>query len=247
MKADPSVQLQLLEVQVLDARADHLRHQRASLPEIIRIAELETGRGDLDDRLRDARIVVDDLTVEQKKADSDVEQVKTRRSRDRDRMDQGLISNPKDLERMHHELESLERRITSLEDAELEIMEQLEQAQHTADQLTAQLGETDAQIAELAAVRDERWGEIDSQLVETASQRGPALEGMPEDLLALYERLRLQKNGVGAAALRARRCEGCQLTIGPAELADIRSAGVDAVIRCEECQRILIRTPESGV
>ncbi len=247
MKADPSVQLQLLEVQALDARADQLRHQRAALPEIIRIAELETGRGDLDDRLRDARIVVDDLTVEQKKADSDVEQVKTRRSRDRDRMDQGLISSPKDLERMHHELESLERRITSLEDTELEIMEKLEEAQGTADQLTAQLGETDAQIAELAAVRDERWSEIDAQLAETDSQRGPAIEGIPADLLALYERLRGQKNGVGAAAMRARRCEGCQLTIGPAELADIRAAGVDAVIRCEECQRILVRTPESGV
>jgi predicted nucleic acid-binding Zn-ribbon protein len=63
LKADPSAQQQLLAVQELDSRADHLRHQRASLPEIVRIAQLETGRGDLDDRLRDARIVVDDLTV----------------------------------------------------------------------------------------------------------------------------------------------------------------------------------------
>ena len=107
MKADPSAQQQLLAVQELDARGDQLRHQRSTLPESIRIRELETGRGDLDDRLRDARIVVDDLTVEQKKADSDVEQVKVRRTRDRDRMNQGLITSHKDLERMQHELESL--------------------------------------------------------------------------------------------------------------------------------------------
>lgn len=247
MKADPSAQQQLLAVQELDSRADQLRHQRASLPEIVRIAELETGRGDVDDRLRDARIVVDDLTVDQKKADADVEQVKVRRTRDRDRMDQGLISNPKDLERMQHELESLERRINSLEDAELEIMEKLEEAQGTTDTLTAQLAETDGQIVELAVVRDGRWVEIDASLVEAESARATAVQGVPEDLLALYERLRAQKGGVGAAALRARQCGGCQLTIDAAELGVIRAAPVDEVVRCEECQRILVRTPESGL
>ena len=247
MKADPSAQQQLLSVQELDSRADHLRHQRASLPEIVRIAELETGRGDVDDRLRDARIVVDDLTVEQKKADADVEQVKARRTRDRDRMDQGLITNPKDLERMQHELVSLERRIGSLEDAELEIMEQLEDAQRTADTLAAQLAETDAQIAELVVARDARWVEIDTALAEAEAARAAAVEGVPEDLLALYERLRAQKGGVGAAALRARQCGGCQLTIDAAELGVIRAAAADEVIRCEECQRILVRTPESGL
>lgn len=247
MKADPSAQQQLLAVQELDSRADQLRHQRANLPEIVRITELETGRGDVDDRLRDARIVVDDLTVEQKKADADVEQVKTRRTRDRDRMDQGLITNPKDLERMQHELESLERRINSLEDSELEIMERLEEAQRTADTLAAQLAETDSQIAELSVARDARWVEIDASLAECETARAATVEGLPEDLLALYERLRAQKGGVGAAALRARQCGGCQLTIDPAELGVIRAKAADEVVRCEECTRILVRTSESGI
>ncbi len=247
MKADPSAQQQLLAVQELDARADQLRHQRTNLPESIRIAELETGRGDLDDRLRDARIVVDDLTVEQRKADADVEQVKVRRTRDRDRMDQGLITNHKDLERMQHELESLERRISSLEDAELEVMEQLEEAQRTADSLTAQVAQTDDQIAELAAIRDARWREIDAALAEVEAARGPEAEGLPADLVALYERIRAQKGGVGAAALRARQCGGCHMTIDAAELSTIRATAPDVVVRCEECQRILVRTPESGL
>ena len=247
MKADPSAQQQLLAVQELDARGDQLRHQRSTLPESIRIRELETGRGDLDDRLRDARIVVDDLTVEQKKADSDVEQVKVRRTRDRDRMNQGLITSHKDLERMQHELESLERRIGSLEDAELEIMEQLEEAQRTSDSLATQLAGTDAQIVELTGVRDARWNEIDAATAEIETTRGHAMAGMPDDLLALYERIRAQKVGIGAAALRARQCGGCHMTIDAAELSAIRATAPDVVIRCEECQRILVRTPESGL
>jgi predicted nucleic acid-binding Zn-ribbon protein len=246
LKADPQAQLKLLDLQKVDARLDQLRHQRRALPEIARIAELQTGRGDVDDRLRDARIVVDDLSAEQRKADADVEQVKARRVRDRERMDSGAITSPKDLERMQHELTSLDRRVSTLEDAELEIMEKLEEAQATYDRLAAQLAETDAQVVELATARDARWAEIDEKIAAAEEDRAPATEGIPEDLMALYERLRA-KSGIGAAELRARQCGGCNITIDAAELSQIRKAPVDEVVRCEECQRILVRTSESGI
>lgn len=234
-------------MQALDARADLLRHQRASLPELAEIAALQAGRTELDNRARDARIAVDDLTLEQEKVDADVEAVKTRRRRDRDRMDQGLVTNPKDLERMQHELESLERRIASLEDEELEVMARLEDAQRDLDGLVVQVAEADQRLAELAAARDERLAEIDAELTSLLAERGPVVEVVPADLLALYDRLREQKGGVGAAELRQRRCTGCQLGIDNAELAVIKVAPADEVIRCEECQRILVRTPESGL
>jgi predicted nucleic acid-binding Zn-ribbon protein len=247
LKADPVAQLKLLDLQVLDARTDLLRHQRATLPELAEIAALETSRADLANQARDARIVVDDLTTEQTKIDSDVEQVKTRRKRDRDRMDQGLISNPKDLERMQHELESLERRITTLEDEELEIMAQVEDAQRTLDELEARTRQADERLAELSEVRDRKLAELDAELLDVEAQRGPTVEGLPADLLALYDRLREQKDGVGAAELRARQCGGCRLTLDNAELGVIRAKPEDEVVRCEECQRILVRTPESGL
>jgi predicted nucleic acid-binding Zn-ribbon protein len=234
-------------VQELDSRAAQLRHQRANLPEIAEIAMLQGKRTDVVNLARDARIVVDDLTEEQRKVDVDVEAVKTRRKRDRDRMDQGLVSNPKDLERMQHELESLERRISSLEDDEIEVMERLEEAQAELAKLEGMVAEADEQIATLSAARDERLAAIDEQLGEVAGTRGPAVEGLPADLLALYDRLREQKAGLGAAALRARECGGCRLTLDPAELGRIRALPVDEVVRCEECQRILVRTPESGL
>src|SRR3954447_14462104 len=125
VKADPSAQVRLLDLQDLDSRADQLRHQRRTLPETARLAELTEARTITDNQARDARIEVDDLAVEQAKVDADVEQVKTRRERDRQRIEQGLISNPKDIQRMQQEMVSLERRITSLEDDEIEVMERL--------------------------------------------------------------------------------------------------------------------------
>jgi predicted nucleic acid-binding Zn-ribbon protein len=247
VKADPFAQLKLLDVQTLDAKVDHLRHQRASLPELAEIATLSASRAELADQIRDQQIVVDDLTAAQTKADADVEQVKGRRTRDRDRIDQGLISNPKDLERMQHELETLERRISTLEDEELEVMEQLEEAQRILDALQRQVASADERLSELVAARDRRTAEIDRELDAVTAERAPAVEGMPDDLLALYEKLRANRKGVGAAELRQRRCSGCQLTIDNAEIEVIRKAPSDLVIRCEECSRILVRTSESGL
>jgi predicted nucleic acid-binding Zn-ribbon protein len=199
------------------------------------------------DRLRDARIRVDDLTSEQRRADQDVEQVKTRRTRDRDRMDRGLITNPKDLERMQLELQSLERRIATLEDAELEVMEQLEEAQGEAQRLTEELAAIEMRLDALVVARDERTSALDAELATVAGDRGPTAERLPADLVALYDRLREQKGGVGAAELRGRACGGCRLTLDNAELGRIRQLPPDEVVRCEECSRILVRTPESGL
>jgi uncharacterized protein len=247
LKADPAHQVELLEVQELDARASQLRHQRGHLPELAEIATLEQERRAITDQERDARIVVDDLTTEQKKVDQDVEAVKARRQRDRDRMDQGLVTNPKDLERMQHELTSLERRIASLEDDELEVMERLEEAQTELTKLEGMVAEADEQLTALAAARDEKLAAIEEQLADVLARRGPAVEGLPADLLALYDRLREQKGGVGAAELRARQCGGCRLSIDASELGRIRGLAEDEVVRCEECQRILVRTSESGL
>jgi predicted nucleic acid-binding Zn-ribbon protein len=142
---------------------------------------------------------------------------------------------------------SLERRINSLEDDEIEVMERLEEAQRTLESLTAQLTDVAKEIEQTTAARDAKVAEIDQSLGELEAERGPLASELPADLLALYDRLRESKGGVGAALLRARQCGGCMLALDNAELATIRAAADDDVIRCEECSRILVRTAESGL
>ena len=197
--------------------------------------------------VRDLRIEVDDLTAEQKRADADVEQVKTRRVRDQGMIDAGQVKEPKALERMLGELESLHRRITSLEDTELEVMERLETAQAAFDERSAELLAMEGEEAELRAALEQKAGDLQTQLSAVRAERTTSSAGMPEELLALYEKLRAQKDGVGAAALRRRECEGCRLTLNASDLGIIAKQPSDEVIRCEECNRILVRTGESGL
>jgi hypothetical protein len=197
--------------------------------------------------VRDLRIQVGDLTTEQKRADADVEQVKTRRVRDQGMVDSGQISDPKALERMLGELQSLNRRIGSLEDVEIEVMEQLETAEAALTERSAELATLEEQDAELEATLGQKAGDLQSELETVRRDRETAASGMPADLIALYEKLRAQKGGVGAAALRRRECGGCRLTLNASDLGIIAKKPTDEVVRCEECDRILVRTGESGL
>lgn len=246
MKADPFAQLKLLDIQEIDSRIMQLRHQLANLPESKEIAALQATRKGVDDRARDARITRDDLATTQAKAEKDVEAVRSRRDREQQRIDQGLVAHSKDLERLQAELANITRRISVLEDEELEVMEQLEAAQTGLGELDSQLKTIDDRIEALSAARAERAAGLEKELGDLTAERPSAVEGMPADLMALYDRL-LEQKGVGAAELRARQCGGCRLTIDSAELSQIRQATTMDVVRHEDCGVILIRTSESGL
>jgi len=98
----------------------------------------------------------------------------------------------------------------------------------------------------VAAHRDAAISEIDEQVGKASGQRKEVAAEVPADLLKLYEQIR-DTRGVGAAMLRAGRCQGCHLTLNTVDLNQIRNSAPDEVIRCEECRRILVRTPESGL
>jgi predicted nucleic acid-binding Zn-ribbon protein len=109
------------------------------------------------------------------------------------------------------------------------------------------LREIDAEAAQLTASRDAKAGELTAQLAATTDERKVTVQDVPGDLVALYEKVRAQKGGVGAAALVRRRCTGCSLDLTAADLGAIAKAPLDEVLRCEECNRILVRTSESGI
>lgn len=246
MKADPTAQAALLDLQAQDSILAQLQHRKKTLPEHAEIAELEVQLKEVDGQRIEADTKVSDLTRDQKKADAEVEQVKTRRTRDEERLNSGAVSNPKDLASLQHELVALERRIGTLEDAELEVMEALEEAQSVLSARQAEVDRIKAEIERKIATRDTATTVIDQQLIDAQAERESTVDGVPDDLMALYDKLRGQY-GVGAAALRARRCEGCRLEINGADLRELAAAPEDEVLRCPECSRILVRTAESGL
>lgn len=245
MKAEREMQMRLLDLQALDIRLTQLAHQKANLPEA---DELEKATREVDDLTANhtrARAEARDTEHALGKAEADVAQVRTRAERDRARMESGQ-GGAKEIQALEHELQTLARRQTELEEIELETMERLEAlTRHTAE-LDSQRQQAMARQEELEARIGESLTSIETEREDVQRRRDDLAPTVDGDLLALYEKLRTA-TGIGAAALVSRRCQGCHMELGGAELSRIRQAMSNEVLRCDECGRILVRTKESGL
>ncbi len=244
--AAPQDQWRLLDVQAHDIRIAQLGHRRRTLPEHHQVSDLEARREQIGADQVAAQTAASDVSRELVKAEADVEQVRQRMARDRSRLDAGQ-SSAKDLQALQHEVESLAQRQSVLEDVELEVMERLEAAQARVEGVRADSEQVDVELAAARERRDALLADLDAEVDAEQRARVDAAAGVPAELLALYEKVREQNGGVGAARLYQRRCEGCRLELNTTELGRIRSAAPDTVLRCEECRRILVRTPDSGL
>ncbi|WP_181957619.1 zinc ribbon domain-containing protein [Streptomyces paludis] len=247
MNAAPADQIRLLDVQALDVRLSQLDHKRTSLPEHAEIESLTKDLAQLRDLLVAAQTEESDTAREQIKAEQDVDQVRQRAVRDQQRLDSGAVSSPKDLENLQREIVSLAKRQGDLEDVVLEVMERRESAQERVAELTERVSAVQAKTDDAVARRDTAVAGFDGESATVTKERGLVADSVPADLLKLYEKLRVKEGGVGAARLYQRRCEGCRLELNVTELNDVRSAARDAVLRCENCHRILVRTADSGL
>ncbi|MFG2596564.1 zinc ribbon domain-containing protein [Streptomyces sp. NPDC048462] len=247
MNAAPADQIRLLDVQALDQRLSQLAHKRDTLPEHAEIESLTTDLAQLRDLLVASTTEESDTAREQIKAEQDVDQVRQRAARDQQRMDSGSVTSPKDLESLQREIVSLAKRQGDLEDVVLEVMERRESVQERVTELTDRVSAVQAKVDDATARRDAATNEIDEERATITKEREVVAGSVPADLLKLYDKLRAQQGGVGAARLYQRRCEGCRLELNITEVNDVKAASRDTVLRCENCHRILVRTADSGL
>ncbi len=247
LNADAPTQLRLLDLQDNDTRLGQLAHRRSHLPDIARLAEVTERLSRVSDEVIAAETIASDLDRDQGRAERDVETVVERMRRDRELLDSGSIADPRQLQSLQAELDSLARRLSDLEDVELEVMERVDGARAAVRVLTDHRTTLAAERDSLAAAVAEQRATIDAERHEVDEVRAQIASELPADLLGLYDKIRADNGGVGAARLYRGACEGCHLKMPPNEIESIRAAAADEVLRCEECRRILVRTPESGL
>jgi uncharacterized protein len=244
VKASPEAQRRLLDLQAVDTSLAQLAHRRRTLPEL---AEIDAAARELsaleDERVR-AQVAVDDLDRDIARFEKDIDQVRTRKSRDQARLDAG--GAVREIEGLQHELATLNRRQSELEDSELELMEQREDADRALGEVRARLAAASERRDAAERRRDEATAEIDKEQEFKSSARAPLVADLPADLVQLYDKIRAE-SGLGAALVRAGRCGGCRIELYGADLARVKNAPADEVVRCEECRRIMVRTAESGL
>ncbi|MER7003407.1 C4-type zinc ribbon domain-containing protein [Dactylosporangium sp. NPDC000555] len=246
MKADPQSQRRLLDLQAIDIALTQLAHKRKALPEHAELDKLARELSTREDQRVRAQVAVDDLDRDIDRLERDAEQVRARKQKDQTRLDAGT-GPARELEALQHEIATLNRRQSELEDAELELMEQRETAQAALDEVRTELEARRAARDEAERRRDEALAAIAKDEEFRRAGRRPLAADLPVDLVTLYDKIRESSGGIGAAMLRQGRCEGCRIELAGGDRARVKAADPDEVVRCEECRRILVRTAESGL
>ncbi len=247
MKAAPQAQQELLVLQAIDTSTAQIRHRRRTLPELEQLQSKQVVRTRLGEEVVAVKTRLSDLDSAQAKVEADLVPVRERLARNRQRVDSGAITDPKALQVMLGEIDHLDGRIDELEYQQLELMEEIDQVQGELDAASAKKTDVENEMRQLIVARDKKFAVLDEELAQKESERSATASRVPADLLALYEKIGERAGTAGAALLRQGRCSGCQLQLTSVYLEQLRNADPDEVLRCEECQRILVRTAESGL
>lgn len=237
---DPA-QAQLLVLQEFDTSLLQLAHRHAHHP--LR-TDLEDARSALEPMLAEAAEIEarrHDLERARKRLDDEVSGVESRRAEIDGKLYDGSVTATKDLLALQEEAKHLLERQTSMEDDELELMEQIETADGELAAAAERRRSTEERITALEAELAVALEAVEAEQTSVADERAGAAAAVPPELLARYDRLRADLGGVAVARLVGSTCDGCHMTLSAVGLDEIKRLADDAIAQCEDCGRILVR------
>jgi len=240
MQASPDQQNLIFELQLLDNEIMQANTKLNSLPEIEQLLHIDKRITAATEELATVKAEADQIALELRRGEVDVETVTDRIKKDEARLASGN-STPKELEQLQHEVGTLRKRQEALEEIELEIMVRSEAITARTNTLTTDLASLETLKAEINQRLTAASGEINTVITNKRSDREKVVVKIEKPLLDLYEKIRSASGGVAASALVGNKCNGCNLAINAVEMERIKSLAKDELLRCEECRRILVR------
>ncbi len=231
----------LLAVQGHDTVIDQLAHRRATLPERTALRDAEAAIAALDAERAEVEGQLDEIAAREADAERQIAASEERIATIDRRMYSGEVTASRDLQAMAHEIDTLKARVSSLEDVALAALDEREPFDARLAALDARRAELVASAVALQAAIAAAEVALDADLDGERRSRQAAAEGVAPDLLRTYESLRARLGGVGAARLEGGRCTGCHLSLPATELDRIRHEPPEALVFCDQCDRILVR------
>ena len=228
----------LLDLQGEDTAIKRLTERRASLPEAQRLSKVSDQLAELESDLTIAQKQHDEVAREQSRLEGEIGLIEQKIAKEEQRLFSGGVSNPKELANLQAEVASLRNKKNGVEDHLLEVMEQKEGAAETLERLMGERNAAATEAKELTGTVEGLVSDIDAELGSHGNKRAELATTLPADLLALYDKIRSAKGGVGAAALQGGTCQGCHTKIPQREVEQIRAEG--GLQRCDNCRRILV-------
>ena len=231
----------LLAVQEHDTTADQLAHRRATMPARAELDQTMAAIAAIEERAATVKTTRHELVREQQRLEDEITTLSEKATTHDKALYSGTIGNPRELQALQDEIGALKRRISHLEDQEIEVMEQIEPIDADLAAMAGQRVALDDQASSLRAHIAEAEVEIEEELLQVAAERSEIAAGIDPELLKEYEELRPHLGGIAIARLVGGSCGGCHLSLSAVEIDRIKRLPPEEPARCEECGRLLAR------
>jgi predicted nucleic acid-binding Zn-ribbon protein len=228
----------LLDLQATDTSIDRLEHRRGQLEAGEDLAVARKQMEDAESRLGELRLALDSVTAESTRLEHEIDSMGRKLEDEQKRMYDGSIANAKELDALQHEITNLKERRSRTEDQLLELMVRREDLDARASSADQDVAGARARVEEVGGDAANELDEIAGRLDELRANRTTLASEIDEELLELYDDLRRQKKGVGAAAIVDGVCQACHEKLSAMELERLKRT--DGIKRCEYCRRIVV-------
>ena len=231
----------MVAVQDEDVTRGQLEHRRANLAERATLNAAEAARAATSaeveriglERLEHARL--------QKRYEGEVAAVEARLVELDGKLYGGAITSPKEATSLQDEMGHLKKRQDDLEGQVLEAMELIEPLDAELVAL-ADTGESqDAAVAAARTVLDETEAGIVAGLAASAERRVAAVDGVPDEVLARYEKGRPAFGSSTVVRFSGSDCSGCPYSMPAVEADRVKSMEAGTLADCSECGRMVVR------
>jgi len=231
----------LLAVQEHDTTIDQLVHRREHLPSRADLAEVMAELAGIEASAAEVETGRRALGGDQQRLEDEIGTLNERANQHDKTLYSGTIGNPRELQALQDEIASLKRRISQLEDREIEVMEQIEPLDAQLATLATARASLDERSQGLRAQIAEEEVTIEGDLERVRGERDALVTSVDASLLEEYEELRKRSGGIAIARLVGGSCGGCHLSLSAVDIDRIKKLPPDAPAHCEECGRLLAR------
>lgn len=237
MKASTKDLEALFELQSITLTQRSLLQQAQELSKGGRLEVLRSELAELSEQLSELRLANEELKRELKRMESDLQVVEARIARDTERLNHS--SNAKDIAGIQHELETLARRKSDLEDSELEIMEQLEASDRAMHEVEQSREQKETEIEQAKREISLELEQLKSENKSLSDKASSLKASASSELLALFE-AKLAK-GLAVGRLSGSTCSACNMSLNSQAMAEVSKVPADELATCPECSAMLVR------
>ena len=223
----------LVELQKIDSEIYRTRRELASIPEQQKKIEQDFEKNKAGFQASEAALKI--LQMKQKEKEGELQSKEEKIKKLQSQLYQ-LKSN-KEYSTMEFEIKALKADDSLLEEEIIGFLDQVEQAKSAIAKEKEVLAGHDKKTKEELEVLKKRAVELEAHMRNDEDERKKYLPTIEPKLLAQYEKILKNREGLAIVPVRNQSCGGCHIGLPPQVVNEIHLQ--DKLIVCEECARIL--------